>query len=90
MSVDEPTATSSPATRSAATDWHDSSIVEVTPVGCLPPLHINGPVRWMNAEISVSEMTLPDGEQGFLVVDEKAGVTIMCDGIEVAENVKLW
>src|SRR5262245_19245150 len=58
-------------------------------LSCLDPVRLNGPVRWEEADLAVSRVRLPDEEDGFLVVDVKAGVEILCGALEVKENIKL-
>ena len=60
-------------------------------LSCLDPFQIRGPVRWKNSDLSVSRVqSREDQEDAFMVVDLAAGVEILCGGIEVKENVKLY
>ena len=59
-------------------------------VSCVDPITIRGPVWWPSSDLRVSRATLPDGDDGFVVVDDQAGFEVYCGAVEVAENVKLW
>jgi hypothetical protein len=60
-------------------------------LACLDPIRLRGPIRWENSDLLVSKAQLQEGEpEGFLVVDAGADVEILCGGIEVKENVKLY
>ena len=60
-------------------------------LACLDPLRISGPVRWEHANVAVLRVRLPGSDDdGFLLRDEKAGVEVLCGGLEVKENVKLY
>jgi hypothetical protein len=60
-------------------------------LACLDPLRISGPVRWEHATLVVLRVRLPENsDDGFLLRDEKAGVEVLCGGLEVKENVKLY
>ena len=50
-------------------------------VACIDPQHIDAPVSWGNANIEISA----DENDGFVVLDEKAGVRIRTGGVEVKE-----
>ena len=59
-------------------------------VACIDPFVIKGPVRWTHSDLRVEVTTRAEGgETWFRVVDETAGVEIVCGGLEVKENVKL-
>jgi hypothetical protein len=59
-------------------------------IACLDPFMIKGPVRWDVSDLRVEATTrAKGGETSFRVVDETAGVEIVCGGLEVKENVKL-
>lgn len=59
-------------------------------ISCLDPRVIRSPVRWRNAKLELSRVTLPDSnEEGYLLSDQEADVQILCLEIEVRENVKL-
>jgi hypothetical protein len=60
-------------------------------LSCLDPIKLRGPIRWEHSDLSVSRAWLPESqEDGFLVVDDNAGVEILCGAVEVSENVKLY
>jgi hypothetical protein len=60
-------------------------------ISCLDPLRLAGPVYWSNSDIVIARAPLPEeAEDGFVVRDAVAGVEIVCGGLEVAENVKLY
>jgi hypothetical protein len=60
-------------------------------LACLDPVTICGAVQWANADVSVSRTTLPGtDEEGFVVRDAAARLEIICGGLEVKENVKLY
>lgn len=59
-------------------------------IACLDPLMINGSVKWCNCDLRVETTTRnEDGETVFRIVDEAAGIEVICGGLEVKENVKL-
>lgn len=53
------------------------------------PVRIRGPVRWNEADISLASVRLPDGSEGFAITDARAGVEILCEGLETSENAAL-
>ena len=60
-------------------------------LACLGPLKIRGPVSWGGAALSVSRVALPDGtHEGFLLRDVAADVEVLCESLEVSENVKRY
>jgi hypothetical protein len=69
----------------------DEGLDENLVLSCLDPMRLRGPIRWGDSDLSVSQVRLPDGrDQGFIVVDPKADVEIVCGAVEVKENVKLY
>ena len=68
-------------------EWDEGNLL----IACLDPQRISGPVRWTNScpELRVHE-SLPDGGRGFCLVDEAAGLEIVCGRVEISENVKLY
>ena len=59
-------------------------------LSCLDPRRVRGPVRWQHSNLSVSRASLDASDEGFVVRDSGADVEILCGGIEVKENVKLY
>jgi len=60
-------------------------------ISCIDPVTIKGPVRWNKCDLRVTTTTLPGSQEtGFLVADDSAGLEIICVGLEVEENVKLY
>ena len=57
-------------------------------ISCLDPIRIEAPVRWSNASLSLRTAPLPDGDDGFLIIDAGQPVSILCGSVELAENVK--
>jgi hypothetical protein len=60
-------------------------------LSCLDPMRLRGPIQWEHSDLSISRVRLASSsDEGFLVVDVKADVEIVCGGVEVRENVKLY
>jgi len=59
-------------------------------IACLEPISIRSQITWEDSELAVDAVQLPDGSEGFMVVDLNSNVEIRCAAIEVRENVKLY
>ena len=59
-------------------------------LACLDPLTINGSIKWLDCNLRIETETRGKiGETVVRVLDDAAGVEIVCGGLEVKENVKL-
>ena len=59
-------------------------------LSCVDPFSIKARITWENSELTVSSTQLPDLSEGFLVCDRRADVEILCNSIEIRENVRLY
>ncbi len=58
---------------------------------CIDPMCIRAPIQWINCQIVVTEIKLPDGlRTAFRVADERADSEVLCSSIEIKEDVRLW
>ncbi|MCX9158572.1 hypothetical protein OPU71_20865 [Niveibacterium sp. 24ML] len=85
------------ASFNAYRDDHDYLVLEIAPPANknLEPFGLRffyceflaGPTRWSNVRLSVSRVTLSDGEDGFEVKDSNAGFFVRCAGpISIADD----
>lgn len=58
-------------------------------IACIDPQKINSPVHWKNNQLNVDICRLND-EDGFILMDKNIDLEIVCGGIEVKENMKLF
>lgn len=58
-------------------------------LACLEPKYVCGPVSWSDSAIELKVTRLDDGSDGIAVIDDKNGVRITAESIEIKENVKL-
>ena len=58
-------------------------------IACLEPKYICGPTKWSDADLSLQVTILPSGEERVVLLDEKNGVRVVTESVEVKENVKL-
>ena len=52
-------------------------------IACLGPISISGPVEWNDCEIEVARCA-----DGFVIAGSTAGVRIVTEAVEIAENAK--
>jgi hypothetical protein len=58
-------------------------------LSCLGPEYIQGPVLWENCNLEVIDnISLQDGEIGYMVIDKGVGFEIRAEQLEIAENCK--
>jgi hypothetical protein len=58
-------------------------------VSCIDPMWITAPVRWTNANLVLESGPNETGDEiYFRLIDDKAGVNIICGAVEIKENVK--
>jgi hypothetical protein len=58
-------------------------------ISCLSPEYICGPTSWGDSEIRISIVRLAAGAEGVALIDERNGVRITAESLEVKENVKV-
>ena len=58
-------------------------------IACLSPQYICGPTSWSDSEIRIKVVRLAAGTEGVALIDEKNGVRITAESLEIKENVKV-
>ncbi|MBI1923155.1 hypothetical protein HYR99_02780 [Candidatus Poribacteria bacterium] len=58
-------------------------------LSCLGPEYIQGPFFWENCHLEVIDnISLTDGEAGYMVIDKRVGFEVRAEHLEIAENCK--
>lgn len=56
-------------------------------ISCIGPIRISGPFEWDRTSLEISRAELPNHETGFRIADPNARFEVLCESVEVRENV---